>query len=457
MSAVVFAGVSPHPPIIVPEIGGRHLKEAEATVRGVQEMMRRLVAARPHAVVIISPHAPLDPHSFSAYSGPRLRGDFWEFGAPQVEFDVPNHLVLLSRLAAVAHERGLPMWLIPAGRRLDHGAMVPLYYLRQAGWRSSVLVVGLSLRSFEDHIRFGECIAEAAAQLGLRLAICASGDMSHRLKPGAPAGYHPDAHRYDEAIVEAIRAGDFERILHIDPELREEAGEDIYRSLLIAYGAVGRTLHRPEVFSYEGPFGVGYMAAVLADYTDRESSDEGIGESDLPALARRAVHAYVTEGRVLTPPSPLRGSAAERAGVFVSIKTRQGQLRGCIGTVEPTQENVACEVIHNAIAAATRDPRFDPVRAEELDELVFSVDILSPPEPVADPRDLDPRRYGVIVETEDGRRGLLLPDLPGIETVERQLHYARAKAGIRPDEPVRIYRFTVRRIRERDREVGAEV
>jgi hypothetical protein len=85
------------------------------------------------------------------------------------------------------------------------------------------------------------------------------------------------------------------------------------------------------------------------------------------------------------------------------------------------------------------------------------VDILSPPEPVADPRDLDPRRYGVIVVAEDGRRGLLLPGLPGIETVERQLHYARAKAGIRPDEPVRIYRFTVRRIRERDREVGAEV
>ncbi len=455
MSAVVFVGVSPHPPIIVPEIGGRHLKDVEATVRGVQEMMRRLVAARPDVVLIISPHAPLDPRSFSAYSGPRLRGDFWEFGAPQVEFDVPNHVVLLSRLAAVAHERGLPMWLVPAGRRLDHGTMVPLYYLLQAGWRSSVLVVGLSLRPFEDHIRFGECLAEAAAQLGLRLALCASGDMSHRLKPGAPAGYHPEAHRYDEAIVEAIRAGDFERILRIDPDLREEAGEDIYRSLLIAYGALGRALHRPEVFSYEGPFGVGYMAAVLADYSDQaseaESPAESIGESDLPALARRAVHAYVTEGRILDPPLLLHGGAAERAGVFVSIKTRQGQLRGCIGTIEPTQENVAREVIHNAIAAATRDPRFDPVRADELDELVFSVDILSPPEPVADPHDLDPKRYGVIVEAEDGRRGLLLPDLPGIETVERQLHYARAKAGVRPDEPIQIYRFTVRRIREHER------
>jgi AmmeMemoRadiSam system protein A len=453
MSAVVFAGVSPHPPIIVPEIGGRHLKEVEATVRGVREMMRRLVAARPEVVVIISPHAPLDPHSFSAYSGPRLRGDFWEFGAPQVEFDVPNHIVLLSRVAAVAHERGLPMWLVPAGRRLDHGTMVPLYYLLQAGWRSSVMVVGLSLRPFEDHVRFGECIAEAAAHLGVRLAVCASGDMSHRLKPGAPAGYHPEAHRYDEAIVEAIRAGDFERLLRLDPALREQAGEDIYRSLLIAYGALGRRLHRPEVFSYEGPFGVGYMAAVLADYSDLvgggEVSEESIGESDLPALARRAVRAYVTEGRVLDPPPRLREGAAERAGVFVSIKTRQGQLRGCIGTIEPIRENVACEVIHNAIAAATRDPRFEPVRADELDELVFSVDILSPPEPVADPSALDPRRYGVVVETEDGRRGVLLPDLPGVETVERQLHYARAKAGIGPDEPIRISRFTVRRIRER--------
>ncbi len=456
-SAVIFAGVSPHPPIIIPEVGGRHVKDVEATVRGVEQMMQRLVASRPDVVVIISPHAPLDPQSFSAYSGPRLRGDLWDFGAPQVEFDVPNHVVLLSRLVAVAHERGLPMWLVPAGRRLDHGTMVPLYYLLKAGWRSSVLVVGLSLRPFEDHMRFGECLAEAAEQLGLRVALCASGDMSHRLKPGAPAGYHPEAHRYDEAIVEAIRAGDFERILRIDPDLREEAGEDIYRSLLIAYGALGRTLHRPEVFSYEGPFGVGYMAAILADYSTGDGPGERVGEAELPALARRAVEAYVKEKRVLDPPLHLQGVAAERAGVFVSIKTRQGHLRGCIGTIEPVHENVAREVIHNAIAAATRDPRFDPVREEELEDLVFSVDILSPPEPVTDPKGLDPKRYGVIVETDDGRRGLLLPDLPGIETVEEQLRYARMKAGIRPDEPARISRFTVRRIREGGRAVvGSE-
>jgi AmmeMemoRadiSam system protein A len=443
-SAVVFAGVSPHPPIIIPEVGGQHLKDVTATVRGVERMMERLVASRPDVVVLISPHAPLDPQSFSAYSGPRLRGDLWEFGAPQVEFDVPNHVVLLSRVVAVAHARGLSMWLVPAGRRLDHGTMVPLYYLLKAGWRSSILVVSVSLRPCEEHVRFGECLAEAATQLGLRLAICASGDMSHRLKPGAPAGYHPDAPRYDETIVEALRAGDFERILHVDPELREKAGEDIWRSLLIAYGAVGGRLHRPEVLSYEGPFGVGYMAAVLAEYSD----GEGLGEAELPALARRAVEAYVKEGRILDPPARLQESVASPAGVFVSLKTREGQLRGCIGTLEPVQENVAREVIHNAIAAATRDPRFDPVRADELEALVFSVDILSPLEPVADPTDLDPKRYGIVVETDDGRRGVLLPDLPGIETIEEQLRYARMKAGIRPDEPVRLFRFTVRRIRE---------
>ncbi len=450
-SSVIFAGVSPHPPIIIPEVGGRHLQEVRETVRGVEEMMQRLVAARPDVVVIISPHAPLDPQSFSAYSGPRLRGDLWDFGAPQVEFDVPNHVVLLSRLSALAHERGLSMWLVPAGRRLDHGTMVPLYYLLKAGWRSSVLVVGISLRPAEEHLHFGECLAEAAAQLQLRLAICASGDMSHRLKPGAPAGYHPEAHRYDREIVEAIRAGDFERILRLDPNLREQAGEDIYRSLLIAYGALGRTLHRPEVFSYEGPFGVGYMAAVLADYSESESAhlpESALGEADLPALARRAVRVYLEQGRVLDPPERLQGIAAECAGVFVSIKTRRGALRGCIGTIEPTQENVAREVIHNAIAAATRDPRFEPVRLEELPDLVFSVDVLSEPEPVGGPEDLDPQRYGVIVQTDDGRRGLLLPDLPDVKTVEQQLHYARLKAGIRPEEPIRLFRFTVRRIRE---------
>ncbi len=163
----------------------------------------------------------------------------------------------------------------------------------------------------------------------------------------------------------------------------------------------------------------------------------------LVRLAREAVEEYVRHGRVVSPPQELTPEMRQRAGVFVSIK-KQGQLRGCIGTIAPTTGSVAEEVIKNAIAAATEDPRFYPVRPEELDELIYSVDVLSEPERVSGPEDLDPKKYGVIV-VKGYRKGLLLPDLEGVDTVQEQLRIAKLKAGIGEDEDCEIYRFTVKR------------
>lgn len=169
----------------------------------------------------------------------------------------------------------------------------------------------------------------------------------------------------------------------------------------------------------------------------------------LVELARQAIEAYVKEDRVIQPPSDLLPEMQEQAGVFVSLHDRRGNLRGCIGTIEPTQPDVAQEVIRNAISAATRDPRFPPVRPEELGDLDISVDVLSPPEPIEGPEDLDVERYGLIVQSvrNPWKRGLLLPNLPGIKTVEEQMHWTRVqKAGIQdPDEPVQMFRFEVRR------------
>ncbi|MCD6540420.1 AmmeMemoRadiSam system protein A [Candidatus Bipolaricaulota bacterium] len=162
----------------------------------------------------------------------------------------------------------------------------------------------------------------------------------------------------------------------------------------------------------------------------------------LVELARRAIEAFVRERRVLEPPKQVPPELSRRAGVFVSLK-KDGMLRGCIGTYLPTKENLAAEIIANAIKAATEDPRFPPVRPEELPRLQVSVDVLSPPEPCTE-ADLDPKRYGVIVE-KGWRLGLLLPDLEGVDTVEEQLRIAKMKAGIAPDEPCKIYRFTVER------------
>ena len=162
----------------------------------------------------------------------------------------------------------------------------------------------------------------------------------------------------------------------------------------------------------------------------------------LVKLAQDAVEKYVMKKEVLEP-KELSSEMKSRAGVFVSIK-KHGELRGCIGTFEPTRPDIAHEVITNAIHSATGDPRFNPVTASELEDLEYSVDILTAPEPVESPDELDPIRYGLIVESGI-RRGLLLPDLHGVSTVDEQIRICRMKAGISIDEPVKLYRFQVRR------------
>jgi AmmeMemoRadiSam system protein A len=170
-------------------------------------------------------------------------------------------------------------------------------------------------------------------------------------------------------------------------------------------------------------------------------------EHPLVKLARATVEAYVRERRTVEPPDELSPEMRGRAGIFVTLHDSRGNLRGCIGTIEPREPNVALEVIHNAISAATGDPRFLPVRPDELDDLDVKVDVLTEPELIDGPEQLDPRRYGVIVQSARDyyRRGLLLPDLEGVDTVAYQVEIARRKAGIGANEPVKLYRFEVKR------------
>ncbi len=161
----------------------------------------------------------------------------------------------------------------------------------------------------------------------------------------------------------------------------------------------------------------------------------------LVKLARNTIEHYVRTGKVVAPPRELTPEMEQKAGAFVSLH-RHGALRGCIGTIDPASPDVANEVIRNAISAATRDPRFPPVQASELEDLEISVDVLLPPEPIESIHELDPKRYGVIVQS-GWKRGLLLPDLEGVDTAEYQVAIARRKAGIHPNEPVELYRFEV--------------
>ena len=443
---LVFSGIAPHPPIMVPEVGRESIAGVRASIDAMAELTRRLIEAGAESVVLISPHARLEVDSFVAYEGPRVYGDFSNFQAPGTEFSARVDEELLTAITRTAASENYRVSTL-VDDLLDHGTAVPLYFLLSNGWQGRVVALGYSFLSNDDHLRFGSCIAKAVDQLGRRVAFIASGDLSHRLKPEAPAGYNPSAHCFDEEVVDALRSNRPDRIVEIDHGLRRLAGECGYRSMLVAIGAASELPLKCEVMSYEAPFGVGYLVAQL---TNAPADLTGDTAEDLPALARRAVETFTLKGETLEPFFSPEGLLAARAPCFVCLKTRDGELRGCIGTIEPAKDTLAQEIIANAISAATNDPRFDPVRESELSDLIYCVDVLLPPERVAID-ELDPALYGVIVEDDDeSRRGLLLPDIPGVDTVQQQVEIAKRKAGISPETPVKVSRFRVRRYGESD-------
>jgi AmmeMemoRadiSam system protein A/AmmeMemoRadiSam system protein B len=457
-SSVVFAGIAPHPPIMVPEVGRDAIVEVRDSIDAMADLTERVIRSGAETLILISPHAPLDADAFVAYDGPQLHADFANFRAPTATVHAHLDDELLAEITRTAAEQNLETIRIK-GFDLDHGTAVPLYFLQRNGWSGSVVALGYSFLSNEDHLRFGNSIRQAVDKLGRPVAFIASGDLSHRLKLGAPAGYNPRAHLFDEEVVDAIRSCATSRIVDLDPELRRMAGECGYRSMLVALGVAEGLESSCEVISYEAPFGVGYLVAQLsagsADILSAEDEDPERAQSlaveigtELPGLARQVVETFVTKNEVLAAPENASELLSQRAGCFVSIKTRAGELRGCIGTIEPAKATLAEEVIINAISAATRDPRFTPVREDELPGLKYSVDVLSAPE-LARLEDLDPRAYGVIVEDENGvRRGLLLPNLEGVDTAARQVEIATRKAGIPFGSEVKIWRFCADRYGE---------
>jgi MEMO1 family protein len=469
---LVFAGIAPHPPIMVPEVGGDAIAEVRGSIDAMRSFTERIIASGAETVVLISPHAPLDARAFVAYEDAEIYGDFARFRAPGASVEAPLDKELLAAIKSAASAQGFEVVSLE-GYALDHGTAVPLYFLQRNGWSGRVVALGYTFLSDEDHLRFGSCVKRAVDQTGRRTAFVASGDLSHRLKPSAPAGYNPQAHLFDQEVVASLKAGEPARIARIDQDLRRLAGECGYRSMLVALGTVEGIEQDCEVLHYEAPFGVGYLVAQLArkattgvlsnDRTQNSvAKDETVQDGtatdeipataqqpspdiDLPALARRAVESFVREGRAIKAPKDIYD---QPAACFVSIKTIEGELRGCIGTISPVKPSLAEELISNAISAASRDPRFPPVTAAELPSLRYSVDVLHAPEP-ATFEELDPARYGVIVEDEAGlRRGLLLPDLKGIETARQQVEIAARKAGIAPGIPLKFSRFRVERFRE---------
>ncbi len=272
------AVITPHPPIIVPEIGGSRQPEVEETIRAMRSLSRLVADAAPDTLVLISPHAPLMREAMGVCIADRYEGSFSAFGAPQVGLELEGNPELANAIMRSSLKRQVSVR--PLGGSggqtfpLDHGALVPLYFLADAIRPAPRLVLlAFSLQNLPAHVDFGQAIgAVLGAHLGRTLFV-ASGDLSHRLSPGAPAGYSPKAAEFDAQVVEAVRQGRLADLLSIPESLRETAGECGYRSLLVLLGMLQDLLYSAQVLSYEGPFGVGYLVAML----DTERSTGGGG------------------------------------------------------------------------------------------------------------------------------------------------------------------------------------
>lgn len=444
--SIVAAYAVPHPPLIVPVVGNGEEKAIQATIDAYQEVARRIVEHKPQTIVVVSPHAPLYRDGFFVSLSEASEGDMAQFRAPHEHLEILNDTEFEYLLSQELKTQGI--LTVGAGsnvEELDHASYVPLYFLRDHLSDFKLVRVGLSGLSPSIHKQVGECIARVARETQSCTVLIASGDLSHKLTPEGPYGFAAAGPEFDARIVELFSHNDLDGLFTLDPLMCEAAAECGLKSFEIMAGALEGMTYDAQVLSYEGPFGVGYTVAAFEVESDTtgDEADSSVVVDPYVALARASVEGYVEKGEVISIPADTPHELLDlRAGVFVSLH-EHGELRGCIGTISPVRDCIAQEIIANGIAACSEDPRFTPVLPQELDYLEYSVDVLAPAEPITSLDELDPKRYGVIV-TKGMKRGLLLPNLEGVDTIEQQLGIAMAKAGISPDElPITVERFEV--------------
>jgi aromatic ring-opening dioxygenase LigB subunit len=271
-SGVLMSAIFPHAPILVGAMGGEWVREVAPLVSAIGGLVQQIVRVNPETVILATPHAPLALDAFGIHVGDVLRGSFAHYGRSALSVCFENDLELVDEIISQVLEHRMKSFEIPEGTPLDHGALVPLYFLWETGWRGRVVVLSTSYLSERDHVCYGQCVERAAHALSRRAVFIGSANLSHRLSDAAPYGYHPRACEFDREIVSAVEHGDFARLVRIAPELRDLAIECGHRPILVAVGVAGATPRHPRVLSYASVLGVGYMVAILADRTQEEST-----------------------------------------------------------------------------------------------------------------------------------------------------------------------------------------
>ena len=456
--AILGAFIVPHPPLIIPEVGKGEERKIQKTIDSYHQVAKQIAELKPDTIIITTPHSILYSDYFHISPGQGARGDFSRFGARGVSFSVTYDEDFVQSLEAMAERNQIEAGTLgEKDATLDHGTMVPLYFINQYYSNYKLVRIGLSGLPVIDHYRLGRYIKECSDKLDRKIVVVASGDLSHKLKEDGPYGYAKEGVEFDKEIIEAMGKGDFLKFLTFSPDFCEAAAECGLRSFIIMAGALSGLAVEADLLSYQGTFGVGYGTCsyrivgkddsrhfdlIFKEEQMKIAKEKQKQEDEYVRLARLSIETYVKTGAYAKLPDNLPKEMTERrAGVFVSLK-KYGQLRGCIGTISPVRESIAHEILRNGVSAAMEDPRFPPVREEELVDLVYSVDVLSEAEPITSMDELDVNRYGVIVSS-GRKRGLLLPNLEGIDSVDEQVAIAKKKAGIYDNEEVQLERFEV--------------
>ena len=456
--SIIAAFMVPHPPMIVPDVGRGSEKQIEKTIKAYEKVADEIAALKPETIIISSPHSVMYSNYFHISPGAGATGSFSEFGASQVKFDVEYDEELVNLISRNAEDRHFPAGTLGEKRKeLDHGTMVPLWFIQKKYRDFKLVRTGLSGYDLLKHYEYGMMIKDAVDSLGRKAVYVASGDLSHKLQDYGPYGFAEEGPVYDSRIMDVCSGARFGELFDFDENFCEKAAECGHKSFVIMAGVLDGRAVETEQYSHEDVTGVGYGICSFIPKGEDEGRhflaerlkliedelEQKRNKSDAYVkLARESAEYFVKNGSFMQLPDWVPEELLKaKAGAFVSIH-KFGALRGCIGTIASTQKNLALEIIQNAVSAVSRDPRFEPVTEDELKYLNINVDVLGEAEPIKSEAELDVKKYGVIVQS-GYKRGLLLPDIDGVDTVEQQVSIARGKGSIAPGEKVELFRFEV--------------
>ena len=456
----------PHPPIIVPEVGRGEERKIQNTYDACTAIGKEVKKIKPDTIIIITPHGPVFRDAVAISNDKYIAGNLGQFRAPEVNFKLKINRQLTSKIMDKANRQDIFMAPINKSSAsnygidyiLDHGSLVPLYFINKEYSDYEIIHITYGIVPKLQLYKLGMIIKDVIESSSSNAVLIGSGDLSHKLTAKGPYEYDPAGEWFDKEIMSLLEKGDVKEIFNMDPNKVEAAGECGLRSFYTMLGAMNGNDIRGELLSYEGTFGVGYgvmrfdlketnvdmYKEIIKDKNEiLDKKRDNVGP--YTRLAREGLTHYLGQGDYMDLPDYLPSEMLdERRGVFVTLY-KEGSLRGCIGTIFPRMDNIAEEIIRNAVSAGIHDSRFDPVSQDELEDLDFSVDVLTEPKP-ATKSELDPKVYGVIVKS-GVKTGLLLPDLDGVDSPEYQISIALEKAGIMPHESYTIEKFKVIRHR----------